>query len=187
MKTLSLLLALGLIAAGLSQNWPWERAQRRQRTNVTTGGLTNGGGRQMMNPRRVQQQREGRQRMNQPGGMGQGRTQQGGMGQAGPVQISMGQGRMGQGGMGQAGPVQVSMGQVGAQQRGGGQGGLMMGGVGQNGGMNQGELGQAGNSDGNETLYTHLLMIGGQGHCLKENVRSRCQKGPGPIYINHSK
>ena len=172
MKTLSLLLALGLIAAGLSQNWPWERAQRRQRTNVTTGGLTNGGGRQMMNPRRVQQQREGRQRMNQPRGMGQGRTQQGGMGQ---------------GGMGQAGPVQVSMGQVGAQQRGGGQGGPRMGGVGQNGGMNQGELGQAGNSDGNETLYTHLLMIGGQEHCLKENVRSRCQKGPGPIYINHSK
>ena len=172
MKNLSLLLALGLIAAGLSQNWPWERAQRRQRTNVTTGGLTNGGGRQMMNPRRVQQQREGRQRMNQPRGMGQGRTQQGGMGQ---------------GGMGQAGPVQVSMGQVGAQQRGGGQGGLRMGGVGQNGGMNQGELGQAGNSDGNETLYTHLLMIGGQEHCLKENVRSRCQKGPGPIYINHSK
>ena len=172
MKNLSLLLALGLIAAGLSQNWPWERAQRRQRTNVTTGGLTNGGGRQMMNPRRVQQQREGRQRMNQPRGMGQGRTQQGGMGQ---------------GGMGQAGPVQVSLGQVGAQQRGGGQGGLRMGGVGQNGGMNQGELGQAGNSDGNETLYTHLLMIGGQEHCLKENVRSRCQKGPGPIYINHSK
>ena len=45
----------------------------------------------------------------------------------------------------------------------------------------------SGISDGNETLFTHLLMIGGQGHCLKENVRSRCQKGPGPIYINHSR
>ena len=81
--------------------------------------------------------------------------------------------------------------------QGGVRGGMAQGGEGQ-GRLGQGEFGQqefdlegsglGGKLYPDKSLFPCFLDTGGeQEHCLKVNVKTKCERGAGPIFINHSR
>ena len=212
MRALTIMLALGLIALSQGrpepQSWTaWTTTENRQGNRVYTRRLINRDGGPGIN----QPQRYGRQGgewqggaiqggrgqggrrpagVNQggvrQGGAGQGRNRQGGRRQGIRVQGARSQGAMGQGGFMSEGNVR----------QGGVRGGMAQGGEGQ-GRLGQGEFGQqefdlegsglGGKLYPDKKLFPCFLDTGEQEHCLKVNVKTKCERGAGPIFINHSK